>query len=134
MVLENDSSMENLIIEKGRTTPSVIFNLNGELRIEGNSICENSPAFYKEPIEWLQQFEKTKPKKITLHINLEYFNSSSSMLLNKLFSIVHQIGKSGTETSVIWYHEEEDEDMIEAGHNFSRISRIPFSFCPTDQN
>ncbi len=121
--------MENLQIEKGRTTPAVIFNTNGELRIEGNSICENSLDFYTPTLEWLKEFERTNPKKITFHVNLEYFNSSSSLLLIKLFSMLNQIGKSGTETNIIWYYPEEDEDMIEAGQNFSRIAKLPFNFC-----
>jgi hypothetical protein len=121
--------MENLFIEKGKNTPAVIFNTNGELRIEGNSICENSLAFYTPPLEWLREFEKTRPQKITFHINLEYFNSSSSLLLIRLFTLLNQIGKSGVETKIIWYYPEEDEDMIEAGHNFSRISKLPFNFC-----
>ena len=121
--------MENLHIEKGRTTPAIIFNTNGELRIEGNSICENSLDFYTPPLEWLREFEKTNPEKITIHVNLEYFNSSSSLLLIKLFSQLNQIGRNGAETNVIWYYPEEDEDMIEAGQNFSRITKLPFNFC-----
>ena len=122
-------TMENLHIEKGRNTPAVIFNTNGELRIEGNSICENSLAFYTPPLEWLKEFEKTNPQKITFHISLEYFNSSSSLLLIRMFTQLNQIVKSGAETSIIWYYPEEDEDMIEAGQNFSRIARLPFNFC-----
>jgi hypothetical protein len=121
--------MENLHIEKGRTTPAVIFNTDGELRIEGNSICENSIAFYTGPLEWLKEFESTNPKKITFHVNLEYFNSSSSMLLIKVFTQLQQIVKSGAETNIIWYYPEEDTEMIEAGQNFSRIAKLPFNFC-----
>ena len=121
--------MENLLIAKGRTTPAVAFNTNGELRIEGNSICENSLAFYSVPIEWLKEFERTNPKKITFHVNLEYFNSSSSMLLIRLFTQLHQIVKSGADTNIIWYYPEEDMEMIEAGQNFSRIAKLPFNFC-----
>jgi hypothetical protein len=120
--------MENLHIEKGRNTPAVIFKTDGELRIEGNSICENSLAFYTPPLEWLKEFEKTNPQKVTCHVNLEYFNSSSSLLLIKLFTLLSQIGKSGAQTNIIWYYPEEDEDMIEAGQNFSRIIKVPFNF------
>ncbi len=121
--------MEDLHIEKGRNTPSITFKTDGELRIEGNSICENSLAFYTPPLEWLREFEKTNPQKVTCHVNLEYFNSSSSLLLIKLFTLLNEIGKkTGGNASIIWYYPEEDEDMIEAGHNFSRIVKLPFNF------
>ena len=53
--------MENLLIEKSEKTPYVEFNINGELRIEGRSIPEDSRAFYQGALNWLHEFRKINP-------------------------------------------------------------------------
>jgi tagatose-1,6-bisphosphate aldolase len=62
-----------------------------------------------------------------LHIQLEYFNTSSSKCLLdilKKLQIVSQNG--GSKVKVVWYYEEDDEDMLEAGEDYQAIIRIPF--------
>ena len=120
--------MENLLINKTDKTPSIKFNTDGELRIEGRSIPENSIEFYQGVISWLTEFKKTNPKKIDLHVSLEYFNSSSGKLLLILFRHLEQIKKEGYDAKVYWYHVKNDEDMAEAGQDYESIIKLPFKY------
>jgi hypothetical protein len=120
--------MENLLIFKAEKTPAIDFKTNGELRIEGRSIPENSIAFYQVPIAWLSEYRFTKPAKVDLHVNLEYFNSSSGKLLLSLFKQVEQLKNDGVEAKIHWYYNENDEDMSEAGQDFESIIKLPFNY------
>jgi hypothetical protein len=121
--------MDNLIIPKGDKTPSVIFNTNGELRIEGRSTPENSAEFYQEILDWVKNYGETTPIKTELHIKLEYFNSSSSKLLLTLFRQLEEIKKAGFEPTIHWYYDIDDEDMIEAGQYYEKVVKVPFFFA-----
>jgi hypothetical protein len=121
--------MNDLIIAKGEKTPSIEFYTNGELRIEGRSAPENSVEFYQSVAAWLKDFEETTPVKTTLHVKLEYFNSSSSKAIFSLFKQLEQIEKAGFETTVYWYHDNDDADMLEAGHYYKKVIKLPFYFA-----
>jgi hypothetical protein len=120
--------MENLIIEKKRNTPLIEFNTNGELKIEGRLIPENSAEFFENLLNWLNEYISTKPQKTTLQVNLEYFNSSSGILLIKIFRLLEQLTQSGLETVVYWHHPCDDPDMLEAGRHFEMIAKLPFRY------
>jgi len=120
--------MENLLIKKAEKTPSIEFNINGELRIEGRSIPENSIEFYQKAIVWLTEFRFTRPSKVNLHVTLEYFNTSSGKLLLSLFKHLELLRLDGTDTKIHWYYNESDEDMNEAGQDFSCHIKLPFTY------
>jgi hypothetical protein len=126
--------MENLLVKKTDKAPSVNFSTNGELRIEGRSIMENSLGFYEILVSWLMEFKKTTPRKITLHVNLEYFNSSAGKLLLILFKQLEQIRLEGYDVCIQWYHSDKDEDMAEAGQNYESILKIPFKYVQLTQS
>jgi hypothetical protein len=80
------------------------------------------------PIAWLSEYRFTKPAKVDLHVNLEYFNSSSGKLLLSLFKQVEQLKNDGVEAKIHWYYNENDEDMSEAGQDFESIIKLPFNY------
>jgi hypothetical protein len=120
--------MENLMINKTEKTPSINLNINGQLRIEGRSIPENSIGFYETPIAWLFEFRRTRPAKVELHVSLEYFNTSSGKLLLSLFRHVELLKMDGADAKIFWYYNENDEDMSEAGQDFESIIKLPFKY------
>mgnify|MGYP000026224278 CR=1 FL=1 len=52
--------------------------------------------------------------KTTLEFKLEYFNTSSTLVIRNLIRDLSQ-SSSKTELFIKWYYEEYDEDMKEAG-------------------
>ena len=118
--------MDKLRIEKSIKTPMVEFNTNGELKIEGRSIPENTVEFYTIPLNWLKTFANNRPSDINLHITLDFFNTSSSKLLLDIFKLLEQMQKQRTIVNVYWHYSEDNENMQEAGEDYKGILKLPF--------
>ena len=126
--------MENLIIKGEAKTPTIDFNFNsGELVISGRSIPENSIEFYKPVIEWLESLKVSGKDKVVLDIKLEYFNTSSSKCILDVFKKLEEIKGVGKDASIRWYFESDDEDMEEAGQDFSAIIKVPLELITVEE-
>jgi len=125
--------MKDLIIE-GKPlgkTPSIEFKASGELTISGRSTPEDSRTFYEPVFKWLDSFKANLPSKIEMKVTLEYFNTSSSILLLNLFnSLVQLHHDKKTSVNIIWYYQEDDDEMQEAGRDYKSIVRVPFEVIP----
>ena len=116
--------MENLDLIGSSKTPTVNFNATtGVLSLAGRSIPENSIEFYKPLLSWIEEYKSSQAEQTTLQIKLEYFNTSSSKCLLDLFKKLESIGGKST---VEWFYENDDEDMLEAGEDYEAIVHIPF--------
>lgn len=119
--------MDIFTIKATQSTPYIYFDPNnGELEIKGRSIPENSVAFYKPLFDALDNYvNHIAVRGINVKIQLEYYNSSSSVcilnLLKKLEILKDKVGP----ISIEWYYEEEDEDTLTAGNNFQYVIQLP---------
>ena len=119
--------MEPISIEGTPKTPTVKFDAStGNVEIKGRSIPENSIEFYKPLVDWLEEYGKGPMEKTTVNIQLEYFNTSSSKCILDLFKKLEIIQNANREVLVNWYHEEDDEDIMEAGENYKLMTKLPF--------
>ncbi len=120
--------MNNLIIEESIKTPSVSFaSESGILELKGKSIPENSLEFYRPVFEWIDNYALTPNSVTELKVRLEYFNTSSSKCLLDIFRRLETINLGGKSTvKVSWFYDSDDEDMMEAGEDYSALVKIPF--------
>ena len=120
--------MEVIKIESTPKTPMVHFDQErGHIELRGRSIPENSLEFYKELLEWLEEYGNNPKAKTNVEVQLEYFNTSSSKCILDVFKALEGIHKKGKTDMVIhWYYEEDDEDMLEAGGDYEAIVTVPF--------
>jgi len=126
--------MENLILEGSAKTPSITFNANeGKLELKGRSIPENSVEFYKPLNDWIEAYGATPKAQTSVDIKLEYFNTSSSKCILDLFKKLETINGKGTDVSINWYFEEDDEDMEEAGQDYQAIISLPFKIIEVEE-
>ena len=113
-------------------TPSThLINFNattGLFSLSGRSTPENPAAFYEPLQAWLTNYTLQPRPHTILHINLEYFNTASSKCLLDLMKKIKQLTTTGNSVLVKWQYEEGDEDMQEAGQDYSDILEIPFEF------
>jgi hypothetical protein len=121
---------ENLIIEGSAKTPAIKFQGNGSLEMSGKSIPENSIEFYRPLLTWLDEYS-TDPVAVTeITIMLEYFNTSSSKCLLDILRKLEALNKSGrSNVKVLWHYEADDEDMMEAGEDYSALINLPFKLA-----
>lgn len=126
--------MDSINIEGTPKTPTVKFDSqSGVLVIRGRSIPENSIDFYKPLIDWLEAYANGIGDGLTLNMELEYFNTSSSKCILDVFKKLENITKQGKTVSVKWHYEEDDEDMLEAGEDYDAIIDIPFEMVKVEE-
>jgi len=122
--------MEDLLLNPNfkLNTPIIYFKVNGELTIMGRSINENIVEYYQPALDWLMLLKEKPPATITLTINLEYFNTKSSMIILHFFKILEEIqSKKLSKVQVNWLYEEDNQDMLESGNDYQSIVKLPFA-------
>jgi hypothetical protein len=118
------------IISPTRSTPEVILDPEGIIKMTGRLIPENAMDFFNPIEEWINEYF-CNPADITcVEIFLEYINSvGTKFLLDIIHKIIHIHLKNNKERLVInWYYKDEDEDMLEKGTYFSSVFDVPFNF------
>ena len=117
--------MEILNLKGTEDTPSILLDKkNGILEISGRSLPEDSAEFYKPVIEWINNYAADANPTTEFAFKLEYFNTASSKLILDVLSALEEIKGM----KVTWYFHDDDEDMEEAGQEFSELVEIPFEF------
>ncbi len=126
--------MKNLTIKGEKKTPSVNFDpVNRQLSFEGRSIPEDTVRFYEPILNWLEKYiESERTDTTDLHINLEYFNTSTSRYLFGIFKILESYHNKGNPILVHWYYEKDDFEMLESGEDYASILKIPFKMIPLE--
>lgn len=122
--------MANLLIKPTEDTPTIEFNVeNNKFEISGRSLPEDAMGFYQPVLKWLDEYYSGGPLAETVfNIKLEYFNTASSKLVLDIFMKLEEYHSQGHKTKVNWYYFEDDEDMQEAGEEFSELVEVPFEF------
>jgi hypothetical protein len=100
----------------------------GLIMIKGNSNLLETKKFYEPILELLKTYVDTKPTYTKMIIDLDKFNTSSSKHILEIFNILRKLIKIELDAEVDWYYDDYDDDMHEAGGDFSEIFRdLPFN-------
>ena len=117
--------MNILHLEGTEDTPRIVLDKEkGIMEISGRSLPEDSSEFYRPVLDWIEEYAKAPSPSSVFTFKLEYFNTASSKLILDVLYALEDI--SGLR--IQWYFHEEDEDMEEAGQEFSELVEIPFEF------
>ena len=118
-------TIERLEIKKTSSTPEVIFETDGNLKLSGRIITDNAILLFQPMMDWI---EKLECEKVLFDINLEYLNTSASMQLYLLLKSL-QSNCVIKELEVIWHYEEDDEDHLETGQVYEeKLKRLKFRY------
>jgi len=122
-------SIKSFTLGQSPKTPLINFDADsGHFEMKGKSIPENSVQFYQPIYAWLDEYIENPSAKTVLSIQLDYFNTSSSKCIADLFKKLELISKTEKgEILINWLHDENDEDMQEAGEDYQSIIKIPFN-------
>lgn len=117
--------MEIIKLEGTEDTPEITLDAdNGIFEISGRSLPEDTAEFYQPVLDWLDEYGESPKETTNFVFKLEYFNTASSKLILDVLSKLEEIEG----VNVIWYFHEDDEDMEEAGEEFSELVEVPFTF------
>jgi hypothetical protein len=85
---------QSLIIEATPKTPQIELNpLTGDFIFFGRSIPENAAKVYEPILNWVSEYIKEARPTTNLRLNLEYFNTSSSLWLAKIVKVLVRINE-----------------------------------------
>ncbi|MBN2666797.1 MAG: SiaC family regulatory phosphoprotein [Bacteroidales bacterium] len=106
--------LKNLFVEQTDKTPLIDFNyLNGEMILSGKSIPINAPRIFEPLLEWINEYVKNPRQNTNLRLNLEYFNTASSIWLAKIVKSLSGISKPECVLFLHIYFPIEDFDDID---------------------
>lgn len=101
---------------------------NNIFEFEGRSRPENIDSFYGPVYEWFEEYMKEPNPSTVVHMNFEYFNTSSAKALLELMKLFESIHQQGNDIKIVWHYHEDDEDMQDAGEDYSTMVEVPFEF------
>lgn len=119
--------MESLTKEYTDKYPEIIIDKNtGIFEIKGISMPEDGKEFYQNVLDILDDYAKLPHHTTHFIFNMRYFNiSSSKMFLFMLYKLL-EIQQNGYSVNVTWCFE--DDDILEAGHDYAHMIEVPFQF------
>lgn len=121
--------MEKIILDPTNETPKVILDKDSNMfEISGNSLPEDVNSFYTPILTWFDEYSSNPNSKTEVTLNFEYYNTSSSKMILKILEKFKEIHRKGFDVEIHWHYSDDDEDMIEAGEDYSEHIKIPFKF------
>jgi hypothetical protein len=83
---------QSLIIEETPKTPLIELNpLTGDFIFSGRSIPENAAKVYEPILNWVSEYIQHARPTTNMRLNMEYFNTSSSLWLAKILKVLVRI-------------------------------------------
>jgi hypothetical protein len=106
--------LKNIFIEPTSKTPQIDFNhLTGDLILSGKSIPENATRLYEPLYKWINEYVIAPKQTTNLRLNLEYFNTSSSIWLAKITRSLSRMKNSENVLFIHLYFSLEDYDDMD---------------------
>jgi hypothetical protein len=107
--------LKNIFIEASSKTPQVDFNcLTGDLILHGRSIPENATDLYEPIFKWVSDYINNPRQTTNLRLNLEYFNTASSIWIAKIVKALSKIKDPENTLFIHLYFNVEDFDDMGA--------------------
>jgi hypothetical protein len=109
------------ILSPTKSTPEVILDPKGIIKITGRLIPENPINFFNQLDEWINEYFFSPADITCLEICLEYINSEGTKhLLDTIHKIINIHLKNNKKKLIInWYYKDDDDDILEKGTFFS---------------
>ena len=119
--------MEVIKIVGTDDTPSVTLDVANEIfEISGRSLPEDVAVFYEPILDWIDRYSEEATGKTIFNFKLVYFNTASSKMILDILLKLEEMHEAGKDVLVRWHYPEDDEDMEDAGEDYSDIVDVPF--------
>lgn len=123
--------MEPLDIRATNDTPKVLFDPENDIfEISGRSLPEDVVSFYQPIMDWLDEYVKEPLPETEFVFKYTYFNTATSKVILDILFKLEEYHNNGIKLNVIWFYEEDDEDMLDQGEEFGDNVDMPFEIIP----
>ncbi len=117
--------LKNIFIEATNKTPQVDFNcITGDLILSGRSIPENATELYEPALKWINEYIQSPRQTTNFRINLEYFNTASSIWLARMVKALSKMNDSENLLLVHLYFNVEEFDNMETDDIRDALSHV----------
>lgn len=121
--------MKSYAVEATDFSPEVVLDpKKNTFEISGISRPENANEFYEPIVIWLDEYVKNPNEHTEFRFRFDYFNTSSLKFFLMILSKCKEITESDSTLSIKWFHDVEDESMLEAGKSLEELSELKFDF------
>ena len=105
--------LKKIFNEGTAKTPLVDFNnLTGDLILSGRSIPENAALVYDPILKWVNNYIKNPRQTTNLRLNIEYFNTASSIWIAKIVKALSRMENTENVLFIHLYFELEEFDNM----------------------
>jgi SiaC family regulatory phosphoprotein len=105
--------LKKILNEGTAKTPLVDFNnLTGDLILSGRSIPENAALVYEPILKWVNNYIKNPRQTTNLRLNIEYFNTASSIWIAKIVKALSRMENTENVLIIHLYFELEEFDNM----------------------
>ncbi len=119
--------METLKIKSTEDSPRILLDKESNiLEISGRSLPEDVNTFYEPALSWIEEYAKNPLDITVFNFKLTYFNTASSKVILDILTQFEEMIEEGHNVLVRWHYLEEDEDMMDAGEEYSEMVDVPF--------
>jgi hypothetical protein len=123
---------EILHILPTENTPEILLKPEGNIKIKGRGMVLDDTAISTQVMNWLDKYI-SDPAEITyVSIGFEYLNSYCTSKLVSILRKIAEVASQRKKYQVIWFYEEDDDDILERGEYISATFNIPVSFVLTN--
>ncbi len=118
--------MNNLIIQASDESPFINADFEkANVEIRGKSLPENVSLFYSPLLDWLDVNARNL-EELTVSFKLNYFNTASSKIILDILLLLEETKETGKNPRILWYYPEYDEEMRDAGLEYSEMVDLEF--------
>ena len=118
--------MNPIVISATEDTPGVRLDAAGDIfEISGRSLPEDVVKFYKPILDWLDEYAQSPNAQTVFDFKLSYFNTASSKIILDVLMKLEGMHDDGKNITIKWHFPSDDEDMEEAGREYSEIVSVP---------
>jgi SiaC family regulatory phosphoprotein len=117
--------MNSLNLSETGDTPRVVLDKeNSTFEIIGKSYPNNAFDFYEPILKWLNDYSKKPNPETIFTFQLDYYNTASSKRIFNIMNILELLPNA----KIKWLHRADDDDMENAGIDFSDLIDVDFEF------
>jgi hypothetical protein len=112
-------------------TPEIILDPEGIIKIKGRGMVLNNIGVSGQIMDWLDAYIGNPAEITYVSIAFEYLDSYCTTKLVSILKKISQVDLQNKKYLITWYHEEDDEDILERGEYISATLNIPIDFVMT---
>jgi hypothetical protein len=115
-----------------KTTPEILLNPKGIIKIKGRAIDESRDKAPEQVTNWIDAYLLNPAELTKVIIALEFLNSFNTLVLTSTLRRISQVTQHRKKLFIHWYYEEDDVDIFERGEYISSTINVPIDFIITD--